>query len=527
MRVPMRDGVRLHTRIWRPSGEGPFPVVLERGYGSGFVPHADAFTRAGYAYVGQATRGHGNSEGAEGEDRRFFDDARDGYDTLDWVARQPWCDGSIAMYGKSYQAITQLLVAPERHPNLKAIIPQNAPPDVWARGYWCSGALSFAMTATGRALENREGYDWDSVLRFLPLIDLDLHVRGTRNRLWRDYVIHSTYDDYWKAISVRDKLDRITIPVYLMGGWYDYYAGEALDVWRQLASAGSGRDVRVVVSATDHLNRLVGERRLTGGSKNELGLAIRWLDRVLKGAATVLGEEDPIQLFVMGVNEWRGEREWPLARTAFTPFYLHADGALSSEPPGDGAPSTYAYDPADPVPTLGGSHSCLLDIPNIAAGSVDQRANAERADVLVFDSAELDGDLEVTGPVSVKLFAASSAPDTDFVAMLIDVDPDGTAYNLGEGIIRARFRESIWDAPKLLEPGATYEYTIALAPTANVFRKGHRIRVHITSSNFPLWDRNPNTGHPQGMDAQMQTAQQTIFHDANHPSHILLPVIPG
>ena len=523
--VPMRDGVRLHTRIWRPAGAERAPVILERGYWSGLEDHAEAFTRAGYAYVGQATRGHGQSEGPEGEGRRFFDDARDGYDTLDWLARQSWCSGDIAMYGKSYMAITQLLVAPEGHPNLKAIIPQNAPRDLWGRGYWCAGALTLAMTATGRVFDAAKAYDWDAVLRFLPLIDLDVHVAGERRKLWQDYVAHSTYDDFWKAISVRDKLDRIGIPVYLMGGWYDYYAGEALDCYRELAKAAPGVERRVVVSATDHLNRLVGDRSLPGGGKDELALAVMWLDHVLKRADAGMAEEPPVQIFVMGTNKWRGEREWPLARTVFTPYYLHGNGTLATAPPSEGPPSSYVYDPADPVPTLGGNHSCLLAIPNIAAGSVDQRPNADRSDVLVFDSAMLDDDLEVTGPVTVKLFAASSAPDTDFVAMLIDVHPDGTAYNLSEGIIRARFRRSIWEEPQLLEPGAVYDYAIELAPTANVFLRGHRIRVHITSSNFPLWDRNPNTGHPQGLDTEMQRARQTIFHDSERPSHILLPII--
>ena len=266
----------------------------------------------------------------------------------------------------------------------------------------------------------------------------------------------------------------------------------------------------------------------SGGEKCRL--AIRWLDFVVKGNDNGIRGEPKVRLFVMGINEWRLENEWPLARTRFTKYYLHAngekDGTLSVAPPQDEPTTRYIYDPDDPVPTLGGNHSAT-EIPGIIrAGPVDQRLNENRQDVLVFTSEPLARDLEVTGPVVVKLHAASSTRDTDFIARLIDVYPDGRAFNLTEGILRARFRESIWERPRLLEPDRPYEYTIDLLPTANVFLKGHRIRVHITSSNFPMWDRNPNTGNEQGMVAERKIARQTIYHDRARPSHILLPVIP-
>ena len=536
--APMRDGVKLRTSISRP-GPGRYPVVLIRGYDTDFWGGISGrFLDAGYVFVGQATRGHLGSEGAQGMDNRFFDDAQDGYDCIDWISRQPWCDGKVAMYGSSYYGATQWLTAPEAHPNLKAIVPQNVNPDPWQRMYRDHGAIQLAHTArriydySPQARRQVEEFGWWNWYRHLPLITLDT-VAGTRpNKLYNDYVSHSTYDDFWKTIGTRHKLDKIRIPVYLMSGWYDNYPGATLEYFEKLTKLGASDEIRVAISPTTHSrNRVVGDRDFgENPEKDEIGLAIRWLDYVVKGNDNGIRDEPKIRLFVMGINEWRLENEWPLARTRFTKYYLHAngekDGTLSVAPPQDEPPTRYTYDPDDPVPTLGGNHSAT-EIPGIIrAGPVDQRPNENRQDVLVFTSEPLARDLEVTGPVVIKLHAASSARDTDFIARLSDVYPDGRAFNLTEGILRARFRESIWERPRLLEPDRPYEYTIDLLPTANVFLKGHRIRVHITSSNFPMWDRNPNTGNEQGMDTERKIARQTIYHDRVRPSHILLPVIP-
>ncbi|MBC8229302.1 CocE/NonD family hydrolase [bacterium] len=533
--VPMRDGVKLHTKIWKPTDGGSYPVVFTRAYWPGFGRDYERFTKAGYVYVGQSTRGHGQSEGADGVDNRFFDDAEDGYDSLTWISQQPWCDGNIAMYGKSYWAATQWLVAPLQHPNLKAIVPQNVNPDFWERGYRDHGALQLAHTARriydAGGKEKVENYGWLNWYRHLPLITLDTVAGTGRNKLWRDYVTHSTYDDFWQVLSTRDKYHKIRIPVYLMCGWYDNYPSATLKYFEKLKKLNATDKIRVVINPSDHLNKVVGDRDFgRNAQKDEVGLAIRWLDYVIKGIDTGIKDEPPVKIFVMGINKWRFENEWPLARTQFTKYYFHSDGSkdgwLSIEPPGDEPPIKYIYDPDNPVPTLGGNHSSP-EIPGIMrVGAVDQRSNENRDDALVFTSSPLQEDTEITGPILVKLYAASSARDTDFIARLIDVHPDGTAYNLTEGIIRARFRESIWEPPKFLVPGKIYEYTIELLPTSNVFLKGHSIRVHITSSNFPLWDRNPNTGNEQGMDAEMQIVEQTIYHDGKYPSHIALPIIP-
>ena len=530
--VPMRDGTTLPTKVWRP-GEGCFPVVFTRAYRPGFGRDHERFTAAGYAYVGQQTRNQGGGDGS-----RFFHDAQDGYDGLTWIGRQPWCDRDIAMYGKSYWAATQWLVAPEQHPHLKAIVPQNMNPDIWNCGYWCSGALNLAMTCTGRAYDEEtkrkvEEYGWGNFYRFLPLIDMDEAVSGRRNQLWKDYISHSSYGDYWKRMGIRDRYERVRIPAYLMCGWYDYYAGATFEYYNRLRKLGATSEIRVIVNPGDHLNRIPGDRDFgPHAEKDEVGLAVRWLDYLFRGIDAGVREEAPVRIFVMGIDQWHSENEWPLARTEFTRYYFHSDagarcGGLDVHPPDEELPTTYVYDPEDPLPALGGNHSCLeSDSGLVRAGPVDQRPNEHRRDLLVFTSEPMEEDTEVTGPVAVKLYAATDCPDTDFVAKLIDVYPDGTAYNLTEGIIRARFRESVWEPPKLLEPGKVYEYTIELLPTSNVFLRGHRMRVHLTSSNFPLWDRNPNTGHEQGMDAELCVAQQTIFHDRRRPSHIVLPIVP-
>jgi putative CocE/NonD family hydrolase len=531
----MRDGVELRTRIWTPEAEGPFPVVLERGYRPGNEGHAAAFNAAGYAYVGQQARG--NLEGG-----MFRTDDVDGYDCVQWISEQPWCDGNVAMYGPSFMGATQWLTAPEGHPNLKAIVPQVISTDLWERGYWDHGALQLSHVArriyrtvvSPDATHKVEEFGgWDAFYRHMPLITLDETVVGSKNRLWQEYVSHSRYDDYWREVSLKGRVPRVRIPVYIHDGWYDNYPAASFEILQTLKESGHAADLRILVDPTDHLGDVVGDRDFGDDpTRDRLDLAIRWLDYVVRGIDNGLKDEPPITIFVMGINQWRGEREWPLARTEFANYYLHAGesrhGSLDTMPPGDEPPSRYTYDPEDPVPTLGGNHSGPQDHPEIIrVGALDQRPNWDRSDVLVFSTAPLEEDTEVTGPVRARLYAASSAPDTDFIVRLIDVYPDGTAYNLTEGIIRARFREGVWGPPRSLAPGEVYRYDIELQPTSNVFLKGHRICVHVTSSSFPLWDRNPNTGHPQGMDAEMRVAHQTVFHDSARPSHIVLPIIPG
>ncbi len=552
VKAPMRDGVKLSANVYLPRAGGSFPTIFERmpygfdGYNSG---EGEFYARRGYAYVMQDCRGRYDSEG---EFYPFRDDGRDGYDSLDWICAQPWSNGRVGMFGPSYLGLVQWALAVEGHPALQAMVPNVCPCDFWRRGFWCDGAFSLALSALWTCLEVSSrtsdlglipAYDLNQFFRHLPLRTLDT-AAGRPCEFWQDFLAHAQYDDYWKDLSVHYRLDQVHAPAFLMGGWYDYYAGEefrSLCGLQDHAPDQVGSQSRIIIGPWSHLisqSPVLGELDFGEHSHLDINeLALRWFDCLLKDMDTGILDEPPVTIFVMGINEWRQENEWPLARTQFTDYYLHSsgsansdsdDGKLSTEPPDDEAPDQYRYDPDNPVPTLGGNHSiCWGDAFHvIQPGPFDQRSVEARDDVLVYSTPPLDHDLEVTGPIALHLYAATDAPDTDWTAKLVDVHPDGRAINLTEGIIRARFRESIYEPPKLIEPDKVYEYTVELQPTSNVFLKGHRLRVDITSSNFPLWDRNPNTGHEQGCDDELQVAHQTILHNRQYPSRIVLPLIP-
>lgn len=531
--VAMRDDESLDTRVWIPEGEGPFPVILERGYDPGIDWHAERFVQSGYVYVGQQCRG--NLEGG-----MFRTDDVDGYDTMDWIVDQPWCNGDIAMYGRSFMAATQLLTAPEHHPNLRALVPQVINPSAWERGYWDHGALQLSHVAR-RIYRTKINPDmthkideyggWDAFYRHLPLITLDTTVVGKENKLWQEYVSHSEYGPYWADISTHEKTDQIEVPTYFHAGWYDNYPAALFRCFGIVDGAAKVNELRMHVGPTDHMGDVVGDRPFGDEAfQQQLEIAIRWLDYVVKGEDNGVANEPRITMFTMGVNEWRTANDWPPENSDLTKFYFHSDGprhgSLGTDAPGDEPPNEYVYDPEDPVPTLGGNHSGPQDHPEIIrVGVLDQRPNWDREDVLVFETPALEQDTEVTGPVHATLFAATDAIDTDFIVRLIDVEPDGTAWNLCEGIIRARFRKGVYESPVLLEPGEVFKYEIELLPTSNVFFKGHKIAVHVTSSNFPMYDRNLNTGNRVGMDTEVRVANQTVYHDANRASHITLPIV--
>ncbi len=510
--MPMRDGVALRTKVWKP-GDGAYPVVLTRGYSQGGLGnYADRFGEAGYALVSQQCRGNGGSDGT-----RFFPDDKDGFDCVQWIAAQDWCDGNVAMWGGSYWGATQWRAAVAQPPNLKAIVPGFISADMWMSGYRKNGAMHLKMTTqTERGIPGGRDYtldEWKRMLSFLPLIDMDREHLGREDVLWNDYVSHSSYDEYWRAIGVRGGgFDRIRIPVYLMSGLQDYYPTSAFADWAELREVGATEEIRIRVGDHGH------------SGAPDITETIRWLDYVMLGKDDGISREPSVKIQVRGEG-WRMEDAWPLPGTAFTELYFSESGELLEEPPGDEAPTTYTYDPRDPCPTLGanGSH---FEIPGlIEIGPVDQRPNETRDDVLVYTTPALAEDATLIGPVEVTLHAASTARDTDFCVKLMHVQPDGAALNVSEGIVRARFRKSIWDEPELIEPGEIYEYAIEMSPVAIVVRKGHRIRVHISSSNWPLWDRNQNTGNPLGMDAEVVVAEQTVYHDAERPSRIVLPLV--
>ncbi len=518
--VEMRDGVQLKTTVWLP-GKGKYPVVLTRGYSSrGLGGAAPKWNQKGYVFVSQQTRGNGGDDGS-----RFFPDDKDGYDCIQWIADQPWCNGKVAMWGGSYWGITQWRAAVAQPPALKAIIPgySSAAYCNWSNGYWNRGALHLKMTSQGRVFSGGQLSldEWKKKLMFLPLVDMDRQFSGRENTLWNDYIKHSSNDDYWKAISMAEggQFKKIRIPVYIMVGWRDYYADSSFAAFRELRRLDISPDVRIRVDDRGH-----------SGSP-DFTESVRFLDHHLKGLDTDISEEPPIKVATRH-GGWQQLNTWPPPAVRLTKYYLSSPGGertgtLTKKSPGDESATKYTYDPNDPVLTLGanGSHTSPEVRSLITDDSVDQRPNESRADVLIFTSDPLTGDTEITGPIEARIYAATSAKDTDFVIRLLDVYPDGRALNITEGIVRARFRKGRASPPSPITPGKTYEYTVKLLPMSIVFKKGHRIRVHVTSSCFPLWDRNPNTGHPIGMDAELQVAKQTAYHDREHPSHIVLPVI--
>lgn len=538
-KIPMRDGVDLAAHIFIPSAEGKFPVILTRTpYGKGGTSGGAGMSWAsrGYVFVSQDCRGKGKSDGTWVP---FLHERCDGEDTLRWIVKQPWSNGTIGMTGGSYVGFTQWTSAPGSGGSLRAMfttVPLIDPYDDLA---YVGGAFQLQLmmgwgssTGGSTAMRQWKREDW---LRTLPLRTWDKALDKPVPYL-QDWIAHPHYDDYWKPCSIRGRTEDITTPIHTVCGWYDIFAKSVIEHVNAVRTGSRSKEVRkhqhlVVGPWTHGVNRAqkVGDVDFGKDSLIDMNaVQIRWFDRWLKGDASDVDTWPAFRIFVMGKNIWRDEQEWPLARTQYTPYYFHGagsantakgDGHLSTTKPERQSADHFVYDPDDPVPTVGG---CLLQGP---AGPLDQTAVEQRQDVLVFTSEVLARDLEVTGPIKAVLYAASTASDTDWTAKLVDVGPEGRAINLCDGIIRARYRESAGN-PTLIEPGKTYRYEIDLWVTSNVFLAGHRMRVEISSSNFPRFDRNPNTGHAFGADAERCKATQTVCHDAEHASHLLLPVIP-
>jgi uncharacterized protein len=565
--VKMRDGVTLYADIYRPDDKGKYPAILGRlPYKDVFFSNAQGFkdvqrmARAGYAVVMHDCRGSGVSEG-EFYPQRL--DPQDGYDAVEWVAAQPWCDGNVGMYGGSYFGHTQWLAAITQPPHLKTIIPmicsihRGAPflkSNVFCmeliRAYlmWLAHALVKNKVTPERlhSLENQLSYFADHIqdqyyvlpLKDVPVAKVVEECSGAS--FYTDVLAHIDDGEYWQQLHSPIPIEKVTVPAFHISGWFDPHVSGVLASYINLRDKGGSeisRKNRVIIGPWVHsflFESKVGVldfgNSSSGASIDLTGMQIRWYDYWLKGIENGIPNEPPVRFFVMGDNVWRNENEWPLARTRYTKYYFHSeghangrfgDGVLDTNLPNAEQNDIYLYDPKNPVPTLGG----VRDFNDRTTGVGDQRKIEERADVLVYTSAPLETDLEVTGPILVKLWAESSAVDTDFTGKLVDMWPDGPVYNLTEGIVRARYRESFSEA-KLIESGKIYEYTIELGATSNVFKAGHRIRLEISSSNFPWYDRNLNTGRPLGQDAEMRVAIQTIYHKAQFPSHIMLPVIP-
>jgi uncharacterized protein len=555
-RVPirMRDGVVLYADVYRPAEEGRHPVLVSRTpYSTERFPTAyDAavyLSRRGYVYVFQDVRGRHESDGRW---EPFYDDEKDGYDTIEWAAKQPWSSGKVAMQGGSYLGQNQWRAAQAAPPGLVTIFPAVASTSIYHDWITLNGAwrLSFnfgwgpvrqesrIMQNPGpHTIEGLRAIHYDEVQRHLPLNTMQQLV-GRSARFYEDWLANPDYNDYWKPLNVEERFERIAIPVHTFGGWFDIFSQGTLRGYVGMSQKGATEKARrgsnIVIGAWGHgSTQKTGDIDFGAGAHvDQQALEVRWYDYWLKGIENGLESEPPVKLFVMGRNQWVFENEYPLARTDYRPMYFTSGGAANTQN-GDGrltwekpsrpsSPDRFRYDPNDPVPSVGGNNCCGTPTP---AGPRDQRPIEGRADVLIYTSDVLQEEIEVTGPVKVVLYASSDAVDTDFVAKLVDVHPDGTSYNMAEGVVRARYRESL-TTPTPLKPGQTYRFDIDLVGTSIAFLRGHRIRVHVTSSHFPQFDRNPNTGAKFGTTRELRVAQQTIYHDAERPSHIVMPVIP-
>lgn len=541
IKVKMRDGTGLATNIFLPDENGTWPVVLVRtAYNRNFVSPCDFIARK-IAFVVQDCRGRYASDGSF---YPFVNEETDGYDTLEWIARQPWCNGKIGMFGASYLAATQFYAVISGSKKLSALCPQFMSGDCWKQAYYFNGAFSLGLTWSWLCFEtnNRTSeaqimpvYDVGRILKSLPIIELDEKSGAGAVKSYRDFVSHSTYSNFWEKFSLSGHFEKFQMPVLLIGGWYDYYPSEMFGIFQQLKKHGKTKEIaeshRIIVGPWTHginTSTILGEIDFGQEALKENDATIRWLDCILHGKEPSEFQKAPIRIFVMGRNIWRDEYQWPPSRIKYEKWYIHTRGYLDRKPPFDEKPDEFDYDPENPVPVIGGNHSIGPYNPGLyeiaKPGPYDQKMLESRRDVLVYTSDFLENEIEITGPVSFVLFASSSAVDTDFIVKLADVYPDGKSINISEGIIRARFRNNVWEAPVLMEPGKVYEFQIEMTPTAYLFKNGHRIRVYITSSNFPLWDRNLNTGNDPATDTYFRIAHQTIFHDSRRPGHLILPV---
>lgn len=574
----MRDGVVLYADVYRPVTNDPVPVILMRTQYNKEAAQVQPsrfqtpawFASHCYMVVVQDIRGQYASKGTFYE---YAHDRDDGYDSVQWAAHLPGADGRVGMYGSSYVGATQWLAATATPPALKTIVPSNTASDYYDGWTYEDGAFRLAFV---------EGWMMETIVHSAALnrgnekLAAELHDDYKDLAKWMhftpydrfppfhpddpavapyffDAIRHSTDDAYWKQFSIQSRYDKIDVPVLAFDGWYDAFVSGALRNFEGMRRGGQTElartSQRIVIGPWEHVAwgrpgspvspRLKALGPVADSPVNQLTLA--WFDHFLKGEANEVATGPRVDYFEMGENRWHTATDWPIPGTQVQQWYFasggHAasvigDGTLSdTAPQAAGAPvparaasDEFIYDPSNPVPSIGG-HSCCSWLTG-PQGQFDQSAIEQRSDILVYTSASLKKPLDVTGPITVTLYAKSTAPDTDFTAKLVDVFPDGTAVNLANGIQDARFRESLSN-PTLIHPGEIYKYTIHVWPTSNLFLAGHKIRVEISSSDFPQFAPNPNTGAPFGVSAKWQKATQTILHDRDHPSSIALPVIPA
>ncbi|MGI8782888.1 MAG: CocE/NonD family hydrolase [Acidobacteriota bacterium] len=549
VRVKMRDGVELVADIYRPLAEGKFPVLLERTpYNRSGPGMAHELASNGYVVIRQDVRGRFESGG---EFYPFRYESQDGYDTVEWAAGLEGSNGRVGMLGGSYVGATQMLAAMAKPPHLEAIFPYVTAAEYyegwtyqggawmqWFSSSWASGlTVDTLRRKSAAAIRARQWVGGALPVENFPLLEPARDLAP----YYRDWIAHESNDEYWRAWKISDHYGEMTVKGLHGAGWHDIFLqgsiGNYLSLRERAGAASARQSQRLLVGPWAHAatsaEGKIGD--VTFGTAAVLdmpGTTLRWFNYALKGEQNEYATGAPVRIFVMGDNVWRDEQQFPPARAQARRFYLGSsrgantaagDGLLATSAPARGGrPDRYEYDPTNPVASLGGRLCCGAEM---APGPFDQRPNESRQDVLVYSTPALEREMEVTGFVSVELHAASSAVDTDWTALLADVGPDGYARFLTDGIVRARYRNGTTRAEPIT-PGQATRYTIDLWATSNVFKAGHRIRLYISSSNFPRFNRNLNTGEPTLGATRLLKAQQVIYHDADHPSALVLPVVP-
>jgi len=535
--VPMqaRDGTTLMSFVARPLGEGPYPVVMERTPYLRFDTTSGVWWASrGYVYIKQDVRGRGGSEGVldmnAGQEE-------DGYDAVEWAGTLRGTNGKVGMIGASNPGLYAWYAAIAAPPHLAAIAPAVATADPVRIVPYIDMVFSptivpwLCLTAVKETMSDMSNVPVYNAFNHLPVIEAAEQAGCPRPKYWDDWFDHQSLDDYWRALGIEARLDKVKVPVLGMAGWYDDARGTIRN-YVALDTLPDHPFQRIVMGPGAHkgIDYVNGDFGPEARVERSRAMQARWFDRWLKDIDNGVDREPPVDIFVMGENLWRKENEWPLARTEYTRFYLHSsgaantaggDGTLDTVPPGEEPADTFTYDPGDPTPYLVDARELELGL-NEDYSTV----HAERDDVLAFTTAPFTRPVEITGPMTATIWAATDARDTDWNVMILEVHPDGTAWRMQDGIMRARFREG-FDRPALLEPGRIYRYDIDLWFTSRVIPPGNRLRVVVSSAAFPKYDRNLNTGGDNERDTEYVSAHQRVIHDGAHPSHVTLPIIPG
>jgi uncharacterized protein len=558
-----RDGVKLYADIYRPKADGKFPVILmrtpyDKSVGWAVGPAYEMATH-GYVAIVQDVRGRYTSEG---EWYPFRHESEDGYDTIEWAAALPYSNGKVGMTGGSYVGATQMLSAIAHPPHLAGICPVVTASNYHDGWTYQSGALeqwfdqNWATQLATNTLWRLIAKNTNALLG-APVLPLTHYPAFNYAALpagadataqiapyYLDWLAHPSYDEYWKQWSIEEHFSDIRVPALHIGGWYDIFLTGTLRNYMGIKAHGGTEEARngqrLLIQIGGHagFGRRIGDVEFGDEALkfSSTQVVLDWYDYLFKGVQNEFapegsGGEKPVHIFVMGANKYQQESDWPPPQAKTTRYFLHSggsanslsgDGALSTTPPKKEMPDKFTYDPGNPVTTIGGSLCC--DAEHYEPGPRDQRADENRNDVLIYSTKPVSEDIEVTGPVTLEAWVKSSAVDTDFTAKLVDVPPDGFAMNLTDGILRMRYRDS-QEKPSLMNPGQIYKISLDLWATSNVFKKGHVLRLEVSSSNFPRFDRNLNTGAEQATSRDFISATNTILHDAEHPSALLLPVI--